>query len=65
MEDLGKVDFEGEKEKRNKPIYVPSWFTVDLKTGVSRPCSHVNYGHSLYIFIVHAYYVIRDSQVIV
>ena len=35
MEDLGKVDFESEKEKRNKSIYVPSWFTVDLKTGVS------------------------------
>lgn len=35
MEDLGKVDFEAEKEKKNKPIYVPSWFTVDLKTGVS------------------------------
>ncbi|KAK8721181.1 hypothetical protein OTU49_012890 [Cherax quadricarinatus] len=33
-EELGKVDFESEKEKRNKPIYVPSWFTVDLKTGM-------------------------------
>lgn len=35
MEDLGKVDFDAEKQKRNKPIFVPSWFTVDLKTGVS------------------------------
>ena len=35
MEELGKVDFEKEKEKRNKPVFVPSWFTVDLKTGVS------------------------------
>ncbi|KAK4303377.1 hypothetical protein Pmani_024605 [Petrolisthes manimaculis] len=34
VEDLGKIDFESEKEKRNKPIYVPSWFTVDLKTGM-------------------------------
>ncbi|ROT82680.1 WD repeat-containing protein 48 [Penaeus vannamei] len=34
VEDLGKVDFEAEKEKKNKPIYVPSWFTVDLKTGM-------------------------------
>ncbi|CAL4061854.1 unnamed protein product, partial [Meganyctiphanes norvegica] len=33
-EDLGKVDFEQEKEKKNKPIFVPSWFTVDLKTGM-------------------------------
>ena len=34
-EELGKVDFESEKQKRNKAIFVPSWFTVDLKTGVS------------------------------
>ncbi|XP_063596748.1 WD repeat-containing protein 48-like [Penaeus indicus] len=34
VEDLGKVDFDAEKEKKNKPIYVPSWFTVDLKTGM-------------------------------
>lgn len=34
VEDLGVVDFEQEKERRNKPIFVPSWFTVDLKTGV-------------------------------
>ena len=36
VEELGKVDFESEKQKRNKAIFVPSWFTVDLKTGVSR-----------------------------
>lgn len=65
VEDLGKVDFESEKEKRNKPIYVPSWFTVDLKTGVSIPCSHRNYDHSLCILIFHTYFVIRDSHVIV
>ena len=35
VDDLGVVDFEREKEERNKAIYVPSWFTVDLKTGVS------------------------------
>ncbi|XP_050717705.1 WD repeat-containing protein 48-like isoform X2 [Eriocheir sinensis] len=34
VEDLGKVDFDAEKQKRNKPIFVPSWFTVDLKTGM-------------------------------
>lgn len=35
VEDLGIVDFDHEKERRNRPIFVPSWFTVDLKTGVS------------------------------
>lgn len=35
MEDLGKVDFEEEIKKRFKMVYVPNWFTVDLKTGVS------------------------------
>ncbi|KAK8391797.1 hypothetical protein O3P69_017437 [Scylla paramamosain] len=34
VEELGKVDFESEKQKRNKAIFVPSWFTVDLKTGM-------------------------------
>ncbi|KAF2360348.1 WD40 repeat, partial [Trinorchestia longiramus] len=33
VEDLGRIDFEQEKERRNRPIFVPSWFTVDLKTG--------------------------------
>jgi hypothetical protein len=35
VEDLGKVDFEEEIKKRFKMVYVPNWFTVDLKTGVS------------------------------
>lgn len=34
VEDLGKVDFEQECKKRNKIVYVPNWFNVDLKTGV-------------------------------
>jgi len=34
VEDLGVVDFEKEKEKRNKMVFIPSWFTVDLKTGL-------------------------------
>ncbi|XP_076056582.1 WD repeat-containing protein 48 [Oratosquilla oratoria] len=34
VEEAGKVDFEEEKEKRNKEIFVPSWFNVDLKTGM-------------------------------
>ncbi|KAA0196322.1 WD repeat-containing protein 48 [Hyalella azteca] len=33
VEDLGRIDFDQEKERRNRPIFVPSWFTVDLKTG--------------------------------
>jgi len=34
-EDLGKVEFEEEIKKRFKMVYVPNWFSVDLKTGVS------------------------------
>lgn len=34
MEDLGRVDFDQECKKRNKVVYVPNWFNVDLKTGV-------------------------------
>lgn len=33
-EDLGKVNFDEELKKRNKQVYIPNWFTVDLKTGV-------------------------------
>ncbi|EZA52289.1 WD repeat-containing protein 48 [Ooceraea biroi] len=34
VEDLGRVDFEQECKKRNKMVYVPNWFNVDLKTGM-------------------------------
>jgi len=34
-EQLGAVDYEAEVKKRNKQVYIPNWFTVDLKTGVS------------------------------
>ncbi|OXB63821.1 hypothetical protein ASZ78_016227 [Callipepla squamata] len=34
VEDLGKVDFEEEIKKRFKMVYVPNWFSVDLKTGM-------------------------------
>ncbi len=36
MEDLGRVDFDDEVKKRFKQVYVPNWFTVDLKTGVRK-----------------------------
>ncbi|XP_028967296.1 WD repeat-containing protein 48 [Galendromus occidentalis] len=36
---LGKIDFEAEVKKRFKMIYVPNWFTVDLKTGIL--CIHL------------------------
>lgn len=39
IEDLGPVNFQEEIKKRFKMIYVPNWFNVDLKTGVS--CSVV------------------------
>lgn len=35
-ESLGKIDFEEEIKKRNKQVYIPNWFTVDLKTGVCK-----------------------------
>jgi len=34
VEELGKVDFEKEIERRNQTLYVPNWFSVDLKTGM-------------------------------
>lgn len=34
VEDLGKVEFDEEIKKRFKMVYVPNWFSVDLKTGV-------------------------------
>ncbi|XP_024938013.1 WD repeat-containing protein 48 isoform X2 [Cephus cinctus] len=34
VEDLGRVDFDQEVKKRNKMVYVPNWFNVDLKTGM-------------------------------
>lgn len=34
-EDLGKIDFDEEIKARNKQVYIPNWFTLDLKTGVS------------------------------
>jgi len=36
VEDLGQIDFDEEIKKRNKMVYIPNWFTVDLKTGVCR-----------------------------
>lgn len=33
--DLGQVDLDEEVKRRNKTVYVPNWFNVDLKTGVS------------------------------
>lgn len=35
IEDLGPVNFQDEVKKRFKMVYVPNWFNVDLKTGVS------------------------------
>ncbi|KAK3087830.1 hypothetical protein FSP39_011232 [Pinctada imbricata] len=34
VEDLKKVDFEEQIRKLFKMVYVPNWFTVDLKTGL-------------------------------
>lgn len=34
-ENLGKCDYEEEIRRRTKMIFVPNWFSVDLKVGVS------------------------------
>lgn len=34
VEDLGKTELEAEAKKRFKMVYVPNWFTVDLKIGM-------------------------------
>ena len=33
--DLGPIDLDEEFKRRSKTVYVPNWFNVDLKTGVS------------------------------
>ncbi|RWS28076.1 WD repeat-containing protein 48-like protein [Leptotrombidium deliense] len=34
VDDLGKSDFDAEVKKRFKMVYVPNWFSVDLKAGM-------------------------------
>ncbi|KZS16002.1 WD repeat-containing protein 48 isoform X1 [Daphnia magna] len=34
VSDLGQVDLDEEVKRRNKTVYVPNWFNVDLKTGM-------------------------------
>ena len=36
---MGKVDLDKEVQQRNEQVYVPNWFTVDLKTGML--CIHL------------------------
>lgn len=43
VDDLGQVDFDEEVKKRNQRVYIPNWFTVDLKIGV-------RYNTNQYIF---------------
>lgn len=40
VENLGSVDFEEEVKKRDKLVYVPNWFSVDLKCGI--PIIHLD-----------------------
>lgn len=35
VEKLGQVNIEEEIKKRTQTVFVPTWFTVDLKIGVS------------------------------
>ena len=34
-ENLGKCDYDEEIRKRTRMVFVPNWFSVDLKVGVS------------------------------
>ncbi|XP_060865611.1 WD repeat-containing protein 48 [Metopolophium dirhodum] len=34
LQDLGEVDFDDEIKKRHRIIFIPNWFSVDLKTGM-------------------------------
>lgn len=34
VKDLGTVDFDNELKQHNQKVFIPNWFTVDLKTGV-------------------------------
>lgn len=34
VKDLGQVDFDSELAQHNQKVFIPNWFTVDLKTGV-------------------------------
>ena len=35
MEDLGKINLEEELERRKETLFVPNWFSCDIRTGVS------------------------------
>jgi len=35
IEELSVVDYEEEIKKRTQMVFVPNWFSVDIKTGVS------------------------------
>lgn len=41
VKDLGPVDFETELNQHNQKVFIPNWFTVDLKTGVCT--KYINY----------------------
>ena len=34
-EELGKVDIDEEADSRRGKLYIPNWFSVEVKTGVS------------------------------
>jgi hypothetical protein len=46
-ENLGKCDYDEEIRKRTKMIFVPNWFSVDLKVGVSDVHRSITYVHLL------------------
>lgn len=45
VEDIGQVNFQEEIKNRFKMSYIPNWFNVDLKTGVS--ILQIKKGHNM------------------
>ena len=43
-EDLGQVDVDDEANARRGKMYIPNWFSVEVKTGVREtPCVALSY----------------------
>ena len=44
--ELGNIDIDEEGDRRQEELYVPNWFSCDIKTGVS-PCTMEDPSHSI------------------
>ena len=53
-EELGLVDYDEAIKKRNETVYVPNWFSVDIKTGVSG-----NLGNGFILLMFHTAHAVN------